>query len=91
MQRSYSYIREVSPIRRSPRRSIELSALSSRRSTTCETKESTFRHGLTFIGSLLLAAATIDAAPVIALAALALMAWAVNQINKEEKKCLRNL
>jgi hypothetical protein len=38
-----------------------------------------------------MAAATIDAAPVIAVIALGVMAWAVNQINKEEKKCLRNL
>jgi hypothetical protein len=32
-----------------------------------------------------MAAATIDAAPVIAVIALGVMAWAVNQIREEEK------
>lgn len=85
MTSSYSYISKVTPQRRSRLHLVARSMQSARKSTTCAREASTFRHGLMFIGSLLMAAATIDAAPVIALAALALMAWAVNQINKEEK------
>jgi hypothetical protein len=40
-----------------------------------------------FIGSLLTAAATIDAAPVIAVIALGVMAWAVEKIRREEREC----
>ena len=91
MTDSYPYICKVTPQRRSRLHLVARSTPSAHRSTTCAREASTFRHGLTFIGSLLLAAATIDAAPVIAVIALGVMAWAVNQINKEEKKCLRNL
>ena len=85
MTNSYSYISEVTPQRRSRLHLVARSTRSARKSTTCAREASTFRHGLTFIGSLLAAAATIDAAPVIAVIALAMMAWAVNQINKEER------
>ena len=85
MTSSYSYISKVTPQRRSRLHLVARSTQSARKSTTCAKEASTFRHGLTFIGSLLLAAATIDAAPVIAVIALGVMAWAVNQINKEEK------
>ena len=85
MTSSYSYISKVTPQRRSRLHLVARNTPSARKSTTCEREASTFRHGLTFIGSLLMAAATIDAAPVIAVIALAMMAWAVNQINKEER------
>ena len=84
MTSSYSYISKVTPQRRSRLHLVARSTRSAHRSTTCEREASVFRHGLTFIGSLLMAAATIDAAPVIALAALALMAWSVEQIRREE-------
>ena len=85
MTSSYSYISKVTPQRRSRLHLVARSTRSVNRSTTYEREASTFRHGLTFIGSLLMAAATIDAAPVIAMIALGVMAWAVNQINKEER------
>ena len=85
MTNSYSYISKVTPQRRSRLHLVARSTPSARKSTTCAREASTFRHGLMFIGSLLMAAATIDAAPVIAVIALAMMVWAVNQINKEEK------
>ncbi len=85
MTSSYSYISKVTPQRRSRLHLVARNTQSAHRSTTCEREASTFRHGLTFIGSLLMAAATIDAAPVIAVIALGVMAWAVNQINKEER------
>lgn len=85
MTSSYSYISKVTPQRRSRLHLVARSMQSARKSTTCEREASTFRHGLTFIGSLLVAAATIEEAPLIALAALAMMVWAVNQINKEER------
>ena len=85
MTDSYPYICKVTPQRRSRLHLVARSTPSAHRSTTCAREASTFRHGLMFIGSLLLAAATIDAAPVIAVIALAMMVWAVNQINKEEK------
>lgn len=85
MTSSYSYISKVTPQRRSRLHLVARSTLSAHRSTTCEREASTFRHGLTFIASLFTAAATIEEAPLIALAALAMMAWAVNQINKEER------
>ena len=91
MTNSYPYICKVTPQRKSRLHLVARSTQSAHRSTTCAREASTFRHGLTFIGSLLMAAATIEEAPLIALAALAMMVWAVNQINKEEKKCLRNL
>ena len=84
MTSSYSYISKVTPQRRSRLHLVARSTRSAHRSTTCAKEASTFRHCLTFIGSLLMAAATIDAAPVIALAALALMAWSVEKIRKEE-------
>ena len=84
MTSSYSYISKVTPQRRSRLHLVARSTRSVHRSTTYEREASTFRHGLMFIGSLLMAAATIDAAPVIALAALALMAWSVEKIRKEE-------
>ena len=46
----------------------------------------TFRYGIGFVTGLLTAAATIDEAPLIALAALALMVWAERQINKNRKE-----
>lgn len=85
MTNSYPYICKVTPQRRSRLHLVARSTQSARRSTTCAREASTFRHGLMFIGSLLAAAATIDAAPVIAVIALGVMALAVNQINKEEK------
>ena len=85
MTSSYSYISKVTPQRKSRLHLVARSTPSAHRFTTCEREASTFRHGLMFIGSLLTAAATIDAAPVIAVIALGVMAWAVNQINKEER------
>ena len=85
MTDSYPYIRKVIAQSRLHLPLAARSTRSARRSTTCAREASVFRHGLTFIGSLLMAAATIDAAPVIAVIALALMAWSVEQINKEEK------
>ena len=86
MTSSYSYISEVTPQRRSRLHLVARSTPSARKSTTCAREASTFRHGLTFIGSLLVAAATIDAAPVIAVIALGVMAWSVEQIRREERK-----
>ncbi len=85
MTDSYPYICKVTPQSRSRLHLVARNTRSAHRSTTCGKEASTFRHGLTFIGSLLMAAATIDAAPVIAVIALGVMAWAVNQINKEER------
>ena len=84
MTNSYSYISKVTPQRRSRLHLVARSTQSAHRSTTCAKEASTFRHGLTFIGSLLMAAATIDAAPVIAVIALGVMAWSVEQIRREE-------
>lgn len=85
MTDSYPYICKVTPQRKSRLHLVARNTRLARKSTTCEREASTFRHGLTFIGSLLMAAATIDAAPVIAVIALGVMAWAVNQIREEEK------
>ena len=84
MTSSYSYISKVTAQSRSRLHLVARSTQSARKSTTCEREALTFRHGLTFIGSLLTAAATIDAAPVIAVIALAMMAWSVEKIRKEE-------
>ena len=85
MTSSYSYISKVTPQRRSRLHLVARSTQSAHRSTTCAREASTFRHGLTFIGSLLAAAATIEEAPLIALAALAVMVWAERKIRKENK------
>ena len=85
MTNSYSYISEVTPQRRSRLHLVARNTQSARKFTTCAKEASTFRHGLMFIGSLLLAAATIDAAPVIAVIALGVMAWSVEKIRKEER------
>ena len=87
MTNSYPYICKVTPQRRSRLHLVARNTRSAHRSTTCEKEASTFRHGLTFIGSLLAAAATIDAAPVIAVIALGVMAWAVEKIRREEREC----
>lgn len=85
MTSSYSYISKVTPQRRSRLHLVARSMQSARKSTTCAREASTFRHGLTFIGSLLMAAATIDAAPAIAVIELGVMAWTVEKIRREER------
>ena len=87
MTNSYSYISKVTPQRRSRLHLVARNTRSAHRSTTCEREASVFRHGLTFIGSLLMAAATIDAAPAIAVIALGIMAWSMEKIRKEESEC----
>lgn len=84
MTDSYPYIYKVTPRRRLRRCSAAQSMLLDRKSITCAKRELTYRRGLMFIASLFMAAATIDAAPVIAVIALGIMAWSVEQIRREE-------
>ena len=85
MANSYRYIREVQVSRSLPNRLGGRSKRVCTDSRHSEKKASVSRLGALFLTSLLLAAGTIDAAPVIAVIALAMMAWAVNQIREEEK------
>ena len=52
---------------------------------TSDSTAMTFRYGIGFVAGLLTAAATIEEAPLIALAALALMVWAERKIRKENE------
>ena len=89
MKNSYACIKRVEPMRRSRMHSVrrlepvrqEHGSSQSREDSRCGIPA----YSISFMAALLLAAATIDAAPVIAVIALGVMAWAVNQINKEER------
>ena len=89
MKNSYACIEKVEPIKKSRMHLVNQSEPVRRERGISQNREESkcdiLRCSISFMAALLTAAATIDAAPVIALAALALMAWAVNQINKEEK------
>ena len=89
MKNSYACIEKVEPIRRSPRHSVRRSEPVRRERGISQNREESkcgiLGCSISFMAALLTAAATIDAAPVIAVIALGVMAWAVNQINKEEK------
>ena len=86
MSYSYPYISQVSLKQKSRRKLAGRLMRSHQDCTTSESTAMTFRHGIMFVTGLLTAAATIDEAPLIALAALALMVWAERQINKNRKE-----
>mgnify|MGYP003312381588 CR=1 FL=1 len=86
MNYSYPYISQVS-LKQKSRRKLAGRLIRSHRDCTSSASEAmTFRHGIMFVTGLLTAAATIEEAPLIALAALAMMVWAERQINKKRKE-----
>ena len=86
MNYSYPYISQVSLKQKSRRKLVDQFIRSHQDCMTSDSTAMTFRYGIMFVAGLLTAAATIEEAPLIALAALALMVWAERQINKNRKE-----
>jgi len=85
MTNSYTYIKTVQGSRSLPGRLGGRSKRVSIGSKRSEAKASISRLGALFLTSLLLAVGTIDAAPVVAVIALGVMAWSVEKIRREER------